>query len=285
MEKIIVLGSEGMLGGALMKQFGETYQTVGLDRKDIDVLDEVAVAERIEAEMPVAIINATAYNSVDEAEKSPEAAALAHKINGEAVGGLARISRKLGIPLVHFSTEYVFDGTNEIGYDETGQPNPLSKYGESKLLGEKLLQEHTDQYYLVRLSRMFGAPGTSVMTKKSFVDIMIDLVQNQGKTELKVVDEERSCPTYSTDLARFVYTLINTKQIYGIYHGANSGACTWYELAKKAFELKGLTVNVLPIKSSEYPRPAKRPMFTELINTKMPKQRHWEEALREYLGK
>lgn len=284
MEKIVILGSEGMLGGALMKQFSSMYETIGLDRKDIDVLDEAAVLARLQAEKPVCVLNATAYNSVDEAEKSPEAAELAFKINGYAVGGLARITKQLGIPLVHFSSEYVFDGTSEIGYDESAQPHPLNKYSESKELGEKELQANTNLFYLVRLSRMFGPPGISQMAKKSFVDIMLDLVQNQGKTELKVVDEERSCPTYSSDLAKFAYMLITTSQPYGIYHGANSGACTWFELAKKTFELKGIPVALIPIKSSDYPRPAKRPMFSELINTKLPKQRHWEEALKDYLA-
>lgn len=283
METIVILGSEGMLGSALVKKFGEMYRTVGLDRKDIDVLDESAVAARLKAENPTVVINATAYNAVDEAEKSPENFELAKRLNGEAVGSLAKICASISVPLIHFSSDYVFPGTDKTGYDENAVPNPVNKYGESKLLGEKLLLDNTTQYYLVRLSKMFGIGGTSPVAKKSFVDIMVDLVINQGKTEIKVVDEEVSCPTYSTDLAEFVYRLVTTKQPYGIYHGANSGACTWYELAKKTFEIKGLNVNLIPVKGNEFPRSAKRPENSELLNTKMPHQRRWEEALEEYL--
>lgn len=283
MSKVVILGYEGMLGSALMQKFSD-WETVGLDRKDIDVTNAATTESKLAELKPYLIINATAYNSVDEAEKSEDANALAQAINGAAVGELAKIAKSLGVPLVHFSTEYVFDGTSQAGYDESAQPHPLNKYGESKLLGEKLLQENTNQFYLIRLSRMFGAPGVSQMAKKSFVDIMLDLVQKQGKTEIKVVDEERSCPSYSVDVAAFVYDLTINGRPFGIYHGANSGVCTWYDLAKKTFEFKGLTVNVIPIKSADYPRPAKRPMFSELHNTKMPKQRSWQDALKEYLA-
>lgn len=284
MEKVIIFGSEGLLGGVLMKQFGTTYQTVGLDRKDIDVLDATAVRTRLIAEKPALVINATAYNSVDDAEKSPEAENLALQINGTAVGALAKICNELTISLVHFSSDYVFGGTSQTGYSENAATAPLSKYGLSKKMGETLLMQETNRFYLVRLSRMFGAPGTSAMSKKSFVDIMLDLVEKQGKTELKIVNDERCSPTYSVDLAKFVYTLVTEKKPYGIYHGANSGACTWYEFAQKIFDLKKLVVNVIPVTGAEFPRPAKRPHFSELLNTKTSPQRPWQEALQEYLG-
>ncbi len=282
MNKIVILGSEGMLGSALMKQFAGEYEVIGLDRKDIDVTDPKSVLTKLQAISPAAVINATAFNSVDEAEKNEDAFALAKKINGEAVGGLAAITKQLNIPLVHFSSEYVFSGTDMAGYDETSATAPINKYAETKLLGETLLQKNTDQFYLIRLSRMFGNPGLSAMSKKSFVDIMLNLAL-QNKPEIKVVDEERSSPTYSNDLAEFVFDLVHNGRPFGIYHGANSGVCTWYEMAKKVFELKGLKPNLIAIKSSDYPRPAKRPMFSELINTKVKKQRSWEEALADYL--
>lgn len=283
MDKIVILGSEGMLGGALMKQFAESYQVIGLDRKDIDVTDPKNVEQKLRELQPVAVVNAAAYNNVDEVEKNEDSYATAKKINGEAVGNLAAITKELGIPLVHFSSDYVFAGKDLAGYNETSSTSPINKYAETKLLGETLLQKNTDQFYLVRLSRMFGSPGVSQMAKKSFVDVMLDLVA-QGKPEIKVVDEERSCPTYSIDLATFVYDLVNRGRPFGIYHGANSGTCTWYEMAKMVFELKGLKPNLVAIKSDDYPRPAKRPMFSELINTKVKKQRGWEEALSEYLA-
>lgn len=282
-QPVVIFGSEGMLGSALVKQFGGTYTVIGLDRKDIDILDSAAVKEKLQTLKPLLVINATAYNNVDEAEHNSDAFELARKMNGEVVGVLATLTKELGIPLVHFSSEYVFDGANEKGYFEDAAPNPINKYGQTKAFGEKLTQKNTDQYYLVRLSRMFGKPGTSPTAKKSFVDTMLDLVEKQGKTELDIVNEERSCPTYSSDAAQFVFNLVTTKQPYGIYHGANSGTCTWYEFAMKIFALKDLRVQVNPVASEAFSRPAKRPANGELKNTKMPLQRGWEDALREYL--
>ncbi len=283
MSTVVILGSDGMLGGALKARFASSWSVIGLDRKDIDVTDPVATRAKLEELKPDLVINATAFNSVDEAEKNDDTFQLARIINGFAVGELAKITKSLGIPLVHFSTEYVFDGENHDGYAEDATPHPINRYGQTKLLGEQLLQENTDLFYLVRLSRMFGAPGVSSAAKKSFVDIMLDLVVKQGKTELKLVDEEMSCPTYSVDLAKVVFTLVTEKKPFGIYHGANSGACTWYGLAQEVFKLKNLTPQVTPVAGSAFPRPAKRPMFTKLLTTKLPPQRSWQEALAEYL--
>lgn len=279
---VVVIGSGGMLGSALLKEFaGEVVH--GLDHKAIDITDPVNMEKVLRELKATAVINAVAFNSVDEAEKNDETFALAKKINGAAVGDLAAITKRLDIPLVHFSTEYVFAGTEKNGYDEGASPSPINRYGETKFLGEKLLQENTDQFYLVRLSRMFGAPGTSTAAKKSFVDIMLDLVLKQGKTELKIVDEEISCPTYSVDLARVVHGLLKEQKPFGIYHAANVGACSWFALANEVFRLKNITVKTVPVSGSEFPRPAKRPQFSMLINTKLPPQKPWQEALAEYL--
>ena len=148
---------------------------------------------------------------------------------------------------------------------------------------DKILKLTTDKFYLIRLSRLFGLAGESAMTKKSFVDIMLDLVINKNKKELDLVDDEKSCPTYAPDLAKFTKKLIEEKKPFGIYHGANSGVCTWYEFAKEIFKIKNLAVKCNPVPADKFPRPAKRPNFSELINTKVNKQRNWQEALREYL--
>ncbi|MEK7625443.1 MAG: sugar nucleotide-binding protein, partial [Patescibacteria group bacterium] len=179
-----------------------------------------------------------------------------------------------------------------LGYDESAKPNPISKYGETKAEGEKLLQKNTDKFYLIRLSRLFGPPSSDFgvskppssqagTSKKSFVDLVVDLAAQ--KKELRLVDEEASCPTYSADLAGFTLNLIRQKIPFGIYHGANSGTSTWYSLAKEVFKIKKISAKVTPIKSSEYIRPAKRPLYSELLNTKLSAQRSWHEALTEYL--
>jgi len=283
-QPIIILGADGLLGGALLESFTTQSTTViGWDKANVDVTNNAELIAKISPLKPQVIINATAYNSVDRAEQDAIAFALAKSINETAVGNLAKLSNSLGCPLVHFSTDYVFDGTNKNGYTEEMAPSPQNKYGQTKAGGEALLQRYTEQFYLVRLSRMFGRPGKSPGAKKSFVDIMIDAAAANPEKEIRLVDEEVSCPTYSTDLARFVFQLLKNKKPFGIYHGANSGTSTWYSLATEIFRLKQLPIKLIPISNSEYQRPAKRPMFSQLINTKTTPQRLWSEALREYL--
>src|SRR3989338_888120 len=284
MKKVLIIGGGGLLGSALAKEFSAGYLFVGLNREQFDITDEQNIREKLLSVAPGLIINAAAYNGVDLTEKEEASYALAEEVNGFAVGRLADFAADRGIPLVHFSTDYVFDGDNLDGYAEGATPSPLNKYGYTKFLGERLLQENTARYYLIRLSRLFGRPGTSVQAKKSFVDIVIDLVENQGKKELKLVNEEVSSPTYSVDLARLVRQLLDEQYPYGIYHGANSGGCSWYEMAEKIFELKKLSVNLIPVTSKEYPRPAKRPPHSVLLNTKLPPARPWQEALAEYVA-
>ncbi|MFH2018579.1 MAG: sugar nucleotide-binding protein, partial [bacterium] len=178
--------------------------------------------------------------------------------------------------------DYVFKGDRPEGYKEDDAPNPISEYGKSKWEGEKNMQSVGGKYYIIRPSRIFGRAGASVSSKKSFVDIMLGKIDEK---EIKVVNEEKGSPTYAFDLARFTRTLIESNKPYGIYHGANSGACNWHEWAQEIFAQKGRGPKIIPVKSSEFPHPALRPMFSELINTKMPKQRSWQEALKEYLQK
>lgn len=283
MKKVLIIGSDGLLGTALVQEFSTDYTVVGLNRAQFDITDEKNIREKLLNIAPELIINAAAYNGVDLTEKEEASYALAEEVNGFAVGRLADFAADQKIPLVHFSTDYVFDGQEVDGYVEEALPAPLNKYGHTKFLGERLLQENTEQYYLIRLSRLFGLPGVSAQAKKSFVDIMIDLVENQGKKELRLVNEEISSPTYSVDLARLVRQLVEEQYPYGIYHGANSGRCSWYEMAKKVFELRKLTVALTPILSSEFPRPARRPIHSVLLNTKLPPTRGWQEALAEYV--
>lgn len=283
-QPIIILGADGLLGGALLELFAEqSVAIIGWDKANIDVTNNAELIAKISPLKPQVIINATAYNSVDQAEQNATAFALAKSINETAVGNLAKLSNTLGCPLVHFSTDYVFDGMNKNGYTEEADPSPQNKYGQTKAAGEGLLQKYTRQFYLVRLSRMFGRPGKSLGAKKSFVDIMLDTAKANPEKEIRLVDEEVSCPTYSADLAEFVFWLLKNKKPFGIYHGANSGTSTWYSLATEVFRLKQLSVKLVPISNSEYQRPAKRPMFSQLVNTKTAPQRSWNEALREYL--
>lgn len=282
MQKVLILGSNGLLGTALNKVFSSSFDVLCWDKEQIDVTNREEVLKKIGEAKPDLVINATAFNGVDQAERDDQSYQLAEMINGKAVGFIAVAAKSIGVPVVHYSTEYVFAGDSLAGYDENSAPSPLNKYGRTKALGEQLLFRNSDQGYLIRLSRLFGPPGTAPSAKKSFVDLMIDAAQ-RGE-DLRLVDEEVSCPTYSNDLAKFTFGLVESEAPFGIYHGANSGTSTWYSLAQEIFKLKGLNPKMTAIKSADYVRPAKRPLHSELLNTKMPRQRDWREALEEYLA-
>jgi dTDP-4-dehydrorhamnose reductase len=280
--KILIIGSRGMLGKELVNVFGKEkdFEVVGWDKGDCDITKKEEIQGRISVLRPDILINAAAYNDVDGAEKEPEKANL---VNGLAVGFLAEIAEKLGILMIHYSTDYVFRGDKKEGYTEEDIPDPQSVYAKSKFLGEQELRNCCSQYYLIRLSRLFGKMGDGEGVKKSFVDKMIELSAKQN--ELKLIDEEVSSPTYAPDAAKLTFEIVKNKRPFGIYHGANSGACTWYEFAVEIFKILGNNdIKIIPVSAAEFPRPAIRPKYSILLNTKLPKQRPWQEAVKEYLG-
>lgn len=271
--KILILGSKGMLGCELMEVFND-FETFGWDKEEIDITSREQVNEKIEELKPSIVINAAAYTDVDGCETNKE---LAMKVNGEAVGYLASICKKIGAVFIHYSTDYVFAGDNPDGYKEGDIPRkPLNVYGQSKLLAEELLKKNTKMYYLIRTSWLFGRFG------KNFVETMLKLARNQN--ELKVVNDQHGKPTYALDLARRTRQLIENQSPCGIYHLTNEGVTTWYDFAKKIFKLAQISkVKPIPVTSDEFPRPAKRPQHSILLNTKLPPTRPWQEALHEYL--
>lgn len=281
-KRVLILGASGLLGQSLSDAFASDFEVVEWDRPEIDITKRDEVFDKIGKLKPDYIINAAAFNDVDKIETDASIFKLAMAVNREAVGMIAECADKFGATVVHYSTDYVFAGDADQGYDENSRPNPISKYGETKLEGERLLQKNTDKFYLIRLSRLFGPSGDNPNSKKSYVDVVVEAAL-KGK-ELRLVDEEISCPTYSVDLAGFTLKLISEKRPFGIYHGANSGSASWYSLAKEVLRLKKINANVVPIKSFEYPRPARRPLYSELKNTKLSAQRSWQEALSEYLS-
>ncbi len=262
-----------MLGSELAEVFKNESDLVLWDRSDVDIANREEVMHKVGMLKPDVVINAAAYTAVDDAESNKD---IAYKVNGCAVGFLATVCKKTNALFVHFSTDYVFDGENHLGYKEDYPPKePLCVYGKSKLLGEKMILDIEPRYYLVRTSWLFGKNG------KNFVETMLRLA-SEGK-DIKVVNDQFGSPTYVKDLAEKVKELIESHRPYGIYHITNSGACSWYEFALKIFELSGLKVNVKPVKSEEFKTAAKRPTYSMLINTKLPPMRPWEDALRDYL--
>lgn len=275
--KVLIIGAKGMLGQELAKVFQKDKPLLW-DRGEIDIANEEDVKLKIGDLKPDLVINAAAYNDVDGAEKNE---ALARQINGEAVSYLARALRANQGILVHFSTDYVFKGDKKEGYQELDKPNPQSAYARSKYLGEQELQANTDSFYLIRLSRLFGRPATSQAGKKSFVDLMLELTKT--KKELNAVNEELSSPTYAPDLAQRTKEIIDWKKPFGIYHASNSGSGTWFDFAQEIFTIKQINVKLNPVPASFFPRPAVRPKYSILLNTKLPPMRNWQEALREFI--
>ena len=245
---------------------------------DLDITKEKDVEQKICSLAPDLIINAAAYNDVDQAETEFKTA---NAVNTQGPINIAKASQKVNAIFVHFSTDYVFDGTRKEGYTESDTPNPISKYGESKLGGEKA-RDYCEKCYIIRTSRLYGKPAISKSAKKSFVDTMLKLAQERDS--LDIVDEELSCPTYAPDLAQFTRDLVESGSKFGIYHGVNQGSCTWFEFAKEIFAISGKDVTINPVKGDKFPRPAKRPQFSVLLNTKRPQLRSWKEALKEYLN-
>lgn len=281
-KRILIIGSHGMLGQDLVRVFDadQDWEVFAYDRDQIDITQEDSLRAKIEEVKPGAVINATGYNAVDKCESDEIEFELAKKINGYGPGMLAKICSDMDIPLVHYVSDYVFDG--EKGeYAESDKPGPISNYGRSKLLGEEEIQKNTEKFYLIRTSKLFGKPGASSMSKKSFFDTMIALGKDNGV--LKIVDEEKSCFTYTPDLAMETKKMLEEKIPFGIYHVVNVGACTWYEAALELFKLAKMDVEVIPVGSSEFPRPAKRPKSSVLLNTKLKPLRNYKEALKEYL--
>lgn len=303
-KKVLVLGSFGMLGQELVQVFSrdEKYAVTAWDREDIDVTDFSALEERLVALRPDIVVNAVAYNAVDACEAGGDDYMKALSLNRDVPRFLAEIGEKIGFLLVHYSTDYVFDGaleenkakmgccgggccgagsSNQVGYNEEAMPSPISRYGESKYAGERAVRDKAKNYYLIRLSKLFGRPGKSAEAKRSFFAVMLE--QAETKNEVQVVDAEKSCFTYAPDLAQATKELVESGSDWGVYHLANEGAATWYEAVQELYAFAEKDTKVIPVGSDTFPRPARRPSCSVLLNTKRPKMRHYTEALEEFV--
>lgn len=270
---ILLLGKSGLLGQALFRVFSSHHIIIAPTHGECDITDRNQLETFILKQPIDFVLNAAGYAKVDDAEQNRDAAFL---INATAVKYLCQILGLNNIPLIHFSTDYVFDGTKQKGYAESDSPAPLSVYGASKAEGEKEILSSLKSFYLIRTSWIFGPGG------KNFVDTMIELRHKNPGKPLKVVDDQKGCPTFTLDLAQAVFRLLETKN-YGIYHIVNGGNCSWYEFALEIFHRLGVPQEIIPITSQELSRPAKRPACSILKNTKLAPLRPWKQALADYL--
>ena len=269
--KILVLGSNGMLGTDLMKELEKTsYEAIGFDRVQIDITSKKDFG-KIDEINPDIVINCAAYTRVDKAEEEKEEC---YNINSNGARNVATYCREKGIALVHISTDYVFDGDKE-GYYENDKKNPINYYGKTKAEAENAIIKILEKYYIVRTSWLFGKSG------KNFVDTISKL--SKKEKEIKVVNDQIGSPTYTVDLTKGIIGIINRKERYGIYHLTNSGTCSWFDFAKEIVKIKEYKCAIIPIESENKSGKAKRPHFSTLKNTKVPKLRNWKKALKEYL--
>lgn len=282
---IIILGAAGNLGGQLKIVLKE-QAVLSWDRGDFDFLDFEELKKRLQTEDPELIINAAAYNAVDKCETDEAEAVLARRLNQDLPGVLADFCLASGATLMHYSTDYVFGGDQRSAgaYSETDRPAPLNVYGRTKFGGEQEIARRALsglKYYLIRTSKLFGPRGENPQAKPSFFEIMLELAVKGG--EIKAVDGEKSCFTYTPDLAQASKAIFYDKAPRGIYHLVNSGIATWYQGAEYLFQKTGLKVDLKAINANDWPRPAQRPDFSALANNRRPALRSWQSALDEYL--
>lgn len=281
--KILLTGSCGNLGQELLTVFAAAGHTViATDRVQLDITNQASLEEAMADRAPDVIINAAAYNFVDLAE-DPEAYKTAYAINALGPKYLAESAKRYGIPLVHFSTDYVFAGDKPEGYAETDPTNPINKYGFTKAEGERFIQESGAAAYICRISKLFGRKGSSEVSKPGFAEVMLRLAKE--KPELRIVDEEVGMPTYTVDIANTTVWMVERGIEPGVYHIVNEGpGVTWYQFAEEIFSIAPSDTPRVAVPSSEFPRPAARPKFALLLNTKLPKLRARGEALAEYMS-
>ena len=274
--KILITGSNGMLGHDLIEVLKDKHELLLTTSKTLDITDGDSVMDFIVKSNPDIVINSAAYTDVDGCESNPD---LAYNVNGEGVKNLALACREVDCPLVHISTDYVFNGQNDRPWVEDDEIGPISIYGKSKLKGEEHIKEILEKYFIVRTAWLYGVNG------RNFPRTMLELAQNHS--EITVVYDEVGTPTYTPDLAKGISKLIET-DYYGTYHLTNSGNCSWCEFARYIFEVADVDVNVIPVTASEFARPAPRPSYSVLENRNWVENgfeplRNYKEAIKEYI--
>lgn len=276
-QKIIVFGAHGMLGSDLLKAFARQGDVTGFDLDQVDLTDEAAVKKLLLALRPEVVINCAAYTDVDGCEINKETAL---KVNAQVPRLLARCCQDLRAKLVHYSTDYIFDGTKLSPYREEDVAHPLNVYGETKWKGEEAIRGNLEDHLIIRTSWLFGANG------KNFIKTILKMAQTHE--ELTVVTDQVGAPTYTQDLVKATWHLLE-ENATGVVHVTNSEQCSWFDFARKILEMSAVkNVRVLPVTSQQYQRPAVRPKYSVLSNEKFEamfdfRLPAWSEALREYL--
>jgi len=261
--KVLIFGNAGQLGVELVREFtNRGYRVAGYDRAEVDITEGSRVEDCVAQFDPAVVINAAAYNQVDVAEKEP---APAFAVNALAVQNIAVACRQVGARLVHYSTDYVFDGTLGRPYTEEDTPRPLNAYGVSKLAGEFFARAYLEHPLLIRTSGVFG-PGGLATARGNFVEVMLRIVTT-GQP-IRVVEDHFASPTYAPALASRTADLVE-KDLSGLFHIGGGMATSWFEYAKVIFQAAGLTPRLHATNEREYRTAARRPKYSALSNAKM----------------
>ncbi|HLP63321.1 dTDP-4-dehydrorhamnose reductase [Flavobacterium sp.] len=289
---VLVTGANGQLGQSLQfiaknysdsSHFGEQEQQIDFvfcDSSTLDITNFNNVTQVFQQFKPNYCINAAAYTAVDKAESEPEKA---HLINAVGAKNIADVCKKTNCILLHISTDFVFDGTKKTPYTEEDQPNPTGVYGQTKLDGEKAIQNTLDNYFIIRTSWVYSQFGAN------FMKTMLRLASERDS--ISVVNDQIGTPTHALDLAECLLKIIQTNNRqpttdnFGIYHFSNEGQCSWYDFAKKIFEINNINLNLQAIPTTSYPTPAQRPCYSVLDKSKIKRVfgieiKNWEESLK-----
>jgi dTDP-4-dehydrorhamnose reductase len=263
--RAVVFGAAGQLGVELVRELKERgYGVLAWDRASVDITDAAAVEQALAGYEPQVVFNAAAYNQVDVAEKEPQAAFL---VNALAVRNLALACRQVDSQFIHYSTDYVFDGTADRPYTEDDMPHPLGAYAVSKLGGELYARAYLENALVVRTSGVYG-PGGLTTARGNFVELMLRLAAS--KNPIRVVEDHVATPTYAPALASRTVDLV-AKNCSGIFHIGGGEPISWFAFARTIFEAAGLAPELTPTNEREYRTPARRPRYSALSNAKMEK--------------
>lgn len=278
MKKILVTGCKGQLGYDIANELEKRgIEPIRSDINEMDITDINSVSSFIKSNNPDAVIHCAAYTAVDKAEENE---AVCMKVNVDGTQNIANVCKELDIPMMYFSTDYVFNGEGEEAFKVFDKTGPISIYGKSKLLGENALRDTLKKFFIIRISWAFGVNGNN------FIKTMLNLSNTHN--ELKIVGDQIGSPTYTYDLAILCCDMIVTEK-YGIYHATNEGYVSWADFAKEIFKQANKDVKVVPVTTEEYGiSKAKRPKNSRLDKSsldingfeRLPK---WEDALKRYL--
>ncbi|MFA5162028.1 MAG: dTDP-4-dehydrorhamnose reductase [Elusimicrobiales bacterium] len=274
--RVFLTGSKGQLGAAFLARLERTgADCAAYDIDTLDIADAAKTAEAVSAFKPSLIINCAAYTVVDKAETAPQDAFRANVLGPQ---NLAAAAKSCGATIVHFGTDYVFDGAKAAPYIETDPANPLNNYGRGKLLGEEAVRESGARHLILRLSWVFGRGSQNFMFK------LRQWAEKQS--ELKISDDEISVPTYTEDIAEITLKAVDSG-IFGLRHLASGGFCSRYEWAEKALAAMNMKRTLIPAKTADFNLPAKRPLFSAMSNAAISRElgieiQHWSLAVEKF---